>query len=179
MAPVIAKSSKLLVKLHHRQPVQFGQPCAQPRARLNPALVAELGRPGPNHLPHDLLQQVQLTADRLDPHALTETHAPDLRSRLHNQHPEKHPANVPRVDYGPKPRSRGSLLDADHPGSGVTIARRSTRNGRETIVPRPRLQFPGREFAATRAGLGEDGYMPKQHLGIQYRGQSHWGAGFL
>ena len=67
-----------------------------------------------------------LAVDLAETHALTETHAPDLRSRLHNQHPEKHPPNVPRVDHGPKPRRRGSLLDADHPGSGVTIARRST-----------------------------------------------------
>jgi hypothetical protein len=56
VAPVITKPPKFFVKLHHRQPlpagtggigrqkpIQFGQPCAQLRARLNRALIAELG----------------------------------------------------------------------------------------------------------------------------------------
>lgn len=68
VAALIPEPPKLFVKLHHGQPfpagtggigrqkpVQFGQPGTQLWSRLNRALVATLGRPGPNHLSHNLL----------------------------------------------------------------------------------------------------------------------------
>ena len=55
------------------------------------ALVAELRRLRPQHLAHDLPRHPQLAADRLDRLALDEIRPPDLRDRLHNQHPKPGP----------------------------------------------------------------------------------------
>nr|WP_229804919.1 IS6 family transposase [Gemmobacter tilapiae] len=55
-----------------KQPVELPQPGTQLRARLHRSGVGELGNPGADHLPHHLLRQLQVTADRLDPLAFGE-----------------------------------------------------------------------------------------------------------
>jgi hypothetical protein len=79
--------------------------------------VAELGGVGADDLADHLPRQAELPADRLDRHLLNEVGAPDLRDRLHHQHPNPGPHDVHGGQCGPMPT--GSRLEADHPESGV------------------------------------------------------------
>lgn len=97
----VAKTAKRLEDADQRQPVplpapgilgqhaiQIVPPRANLRLRLNRALIAELRLAGPDHLAHDLPRNPQLTADLLDRLPLLKIRTPDLRDRLHNQHPK-------------------------------------------------------------------------------------------
>jgi hypothetical protein len=111
IAAIIAPVAQLLVDPDQRQSValrsprilgqhvvQFGPPGIDLRTRLRGAVIGELGRPRSNDLAHRVPRQPQLSADLLDRLAFDEMRPPDLRYRLHNQHPLIAPS-----------RSRGSF----------------------------------------------------------------------
>src|SRR5512144_97630 len=104
VAALITKPAKLLEKANQRQPLpprlpsirqkQLLQPIPpRPnlRHRLNRPLVAKLRRLRPDYLPDRLPRDLQLPADRLDGFLLLKKCAPDLRNRLHDQHPKSAP----------------------------------------------------------------------------------------
>lgn len=70
------------------QAIEFFPPRPDLRLGLHGALVAELGGPGADHLPDRLPRHAQLAADILDRLAVLKMPTPDLRDRLHNQHPK-------------------------------------------------------------------------------------------
>ena len=73
--------------VRRQQLIQRVLPRADPRQRLLLALVTKLRRLRPQNLPNDLPRNPQLAADRLDRLPLNKIRPPDLRDRLHNQHP--------------------------------------------------------------------------------------------
>lgn len=70
--------------------------------------MVELGRPGPQHLAHDLARDTELTRDRLDRLPLNKMRAANLRNRFHYLHPRSRPAVVP-ADQSRPPGERGSF----------------------------------------------------------------------
>lgn len=100
VAAVIASGPQLLENPDQGQPFAFGLqgirrkhlvqligPRPDLRQRLNGPLVSEFGGPGPDHLAHGIPRDPGLAADLLDLLLLLKIRPPDLRSRLHNQHP--------------------------------------------------------------------------------------------
>jgi hypothetical protein len=108
--------------------VELGSPGPDLRQGLYIALIGELRRAGANNLPHRLPRHPQLTADLLDRFPILKIRPPDLRNRLHHQHP-KLGSRFPRKHVGP-PVSGGSLLDADHPNTGSFLHAGSQSTGR-------------------------------------------------
>src|SRR6266436_917080 len=116
--------ARRLALVRQQQRVDLGTPRADLRQRLPAALITKLGRLRPDHLAHNLPRHPKLAANRLDRLLSSEIRAPDLRDRLHYQHPQPGP-HVP-MEATVDPPSRGSRLDADHPLNGVLIPRRFT-----------------------------------------------------
>ena len=100
IAAVIATVAQLLVDPDQRQSfalrpprilgqhlVQLGSPGIDLRTRLRGAVIGELGRARPDNLAHRVPRNPQLAANLLDRLAFDEMRTPDLRDRLHNQHP--------------------------------------------------------------------------------------------
>jgi hypothetical protein len=91
--------------IRSKKPLELLAPGAKLRMRLNPALILERGRLGPQDLPHDLARQLQLTADLLDRLAVDKMRPADHGDRLHNHHPEIG-SQFPREHCEPR-RQRG------------------------------------------------------------------------
>jgi hypothetical protein len=106
-----------LAFVRQQQVIKLFAPRIDPTQRLVVSLVPELGRLRPNHLAHDLPRYPKLAADRLDRLLLDQIGPPDLRNRLHYQHPKTgshvcHGSHcgpaVPGVPIGCRsPRKRG------------------------------------------------------------------------
>ena len=97
----------------------FLLPWTDLRLRLDGALVGMLGRTGSDHLAHRVPRDPQLPADLLDRLFVLKIRPPDLRNRLHNQHPT---LCSPMISGGIIHISvRGSFLDADHPATGSIL----------------------------------------------------------
>ena len=137
IATIITPVAQLFVNPNQGQPlalglpvilgqhlIQIGTPRINLGARLRGPVIAELRHPGPDHLPHRVPRPPQFPADLLDRLPLNEIRPPDLRNRLHNQHPQLAPSNP-----SSKLRNRnirGALLDADYPNTGGNLACRFT-----------------------------------------------------
>ena len=100
IAAAIAAVAQLLVDPDQRQPFPLRPPgiLGQHRVQLRPpgidlrpglcrAVIGELGRARSDDLAHRVARQPQLAANLLDRLAFDEMRTPDLRDRLHNQHP--------------------------------------------------------------------------------------------
>src|SRR3954447_6710643 len=106
-----------LALVRKQQVIKLFTPRINPRQRLATAFVPELGRLRPDHLAHNLPRYPILAADRLDRLLLGKIGPPDLRNRLHYQHPKtgshvRHGSHcgpaVPGVPFGCRsPRKRG------------------------------------------------------------------------
>src|SRR6056297_2325323 len=96
--------------------VKLFAPGAELRLRLNAALIGELSSTGSDYLPDGLARHAQVPADPLDRPAFLKIPTPDLRNRLHNQHPKSRSRIASEASWTTK--SGGSLLDADYPDKG-------------------------------------------------------------
>src|SRR5262249_50228101 len=76
-----------LPRIRLKKLVKLCPPRPELRLGLHPPLIVELRRLRPDDLPHHLPRQAEFPADRLDRLALHEIRPPDLRDRLHHQHP--------------------------------------------------------------------------------------------
>src|SRR4051812_24701438 len=113
-----------LALVRKQQVIKLFTPRINPRQRLATAFVPELGRLRPDHLAHNLPRYPELAADRLDRLLLGKVGPPDLRNRLHYQHPKTgshvhHKSHcgpaVPRVPFGCRsPRKRGPYSTPNH-----------------------------------------------------------------
>src|SRR5207237_3217891 len=81
--------------------------------------------PRSKNLAHRVARHLQRAHDLLDRLAPDKVLAPDPADRLHNQHPPP-PARIPKRVSLHITAQRGSKLDADHPSTGVNLARRNT-----------------------------------------------------
>ena len=76
-----------LPRVHRQHLVEHVLPRPDLRQRLNGSLIGELRRTGPDHLAHRVPRYSQLPADLLDRLLVLKIRPPDLRYRLHDQHP--------------------------------------------------------------------------------------------
>ena len=76
-----------LPRIHRQHLVEQVFPGSDLRQRLNGPLIGELRRTGPDHLAHSVPRYSQLPADLLDRLLVLKIRPPDLRYRLHDQHP--------------------------------------------------------------------------------------------
>src|SRR3954454_23812498 len=122
-----------LALVRKQQVIKLFAPRIDPSQRLAVSLVPELGRLRPNHLAHDFPRYPKLAADRLDRLLLGEIGPPDLRNRLHCQHPKtgshlRHGSHcgpaVPGVPIGCRlPRKRGPYSTPIHIPAGAWSSR--------------------------------------------------------
>src|SRR5271168_940768 len=100
------------------------EPChkrSKPRLRLNLALVAKLSRFSPDRFANRLTREPQLAHDLADRLVIHQKRPPDPANRFHRYHPRP---RSPSTTRGSIRRFRGgSLFDADHPQSRVTLPR--------------------------------------------------------
>ena len=91
---------------------QFIKIRPQLRIRLIPAFVGKTGRSGTQNLAHRVPRQAAVPCNRLDRLPVNNMVPPNLRNRLHYQHPPDTPM---LKNTSIRQKSRGSILDADNP----------------------------------------------------------------
>src|SRR6516165_518392 len=124
-----------------QQSIKLRDISPQSRLRLNPPLVAKLDRRTPDRLAHRLPRDPQLANDLADRLFLSTQNARLIRPivstvTIPGQLPQAPPGRASDDSGG------GSLLDADHPQSRVTLPR---------CFPRTRAQRLQRRFRLGRA----------------------------
>jgi len=110
----------LAVRLQHA--IEPPDKLAQSGLRLNPALVAKLGRGSPDRLANRLPRNPQLAHDLADRLVVHQKRPPDPANRFHRNHPRP---RSPQHNQGQHSTIRrgGSLFDAVHHPSRVTLPR--------------------------------------------------------
>src|SRR5579862_8009007 len=89
-APAGRALPRRLALVAEQERIDLVTPRTDLRQRLPCARIAELGRLGAQHLANYFPRQAEFPADRLDRLLLNEIRPPDLRDRLHYQHPWPH-----------------------------------------------------------------------------------------
>src|SRR6266542_6286731 len=105
-----------------QQTIEPPDKLAQSRLRLNPALIAKLGRRSPDRLANRLPRNPQLAHDLADRLVVHQKRPPDPANRFHRNHPRP---RSPKHNQGEHSTIRrgGSLFDAVHHPSRVSLSR--------------------------------------------------------